>query len=143
MSTHEERLVSGKLALPSGMALIGRDEEVVLRRSFFIRTPITVESLIKLIRDNGTVLYQSYSMSDSAHIPDQASNQLELYYLFEESASGHWDNYTCQALTCDGDKVILTEDHHSMEFYKRGGTSRDFTRTSVSAEVLVKLIEGR
>lgn len=140
MSTHEEHLANGKLELPSGMSLIGKGDEVVLRRNFFMRTPIAVETLIKLIRDNGIVFYRSESVTHTERIQHQSSNQLELYYLFEESASGHWDNCIVQVLDCDGDKVIFTDNRHSMEFWKKR-SSYNFTRTSISADILVKLIE--
>jgi hypothetical protein len=135
MSIHDERLANGKLVLPSGVTLRGRNDRVVLRHNFFLRTSIAVDELVCLIRKNGEIGQPSPAL----HTKEE--NELELYYLFEESASGHWDNYVGRMLTCDGDKIVLHEERSSMEFYKgRSGSSS--VRTSITAEMLVKLIEN-
>jgi hypothetical protein len=140
-SIHEERLASGKLILPSDVALIGKGDTVVLKRNFFMRTPIAVKALVKLICINGVIIHKSREFRNGDHIED-TSHQLELHYLFQESGSGHWEHFEAAVLDRDGDNVVLTEDWHTSEYWK-SSDERHFTKTSISAEILVKLIEDQ
>jgi hypothetical protein len=141
MSIHDERLANGKLVLPSGVTLIGKDEKVVLKRNFFVRAPIAVKALIKLIRIDGVIIHESREFWNGDRIQD-TSHQLELHYLFQESGSGHWEHFEAAVLDRDGDNVVLTEDWHESEYWKKHD-ERHFTKTSISAEILVKLIEDQ
>lgn len=69
-----------------------------------------------------------------------ASGELELYYKFEEPASMNWDIYSRKVLTGDGDKVILTENSHSTDMYRSSNDRHNARRTSITVEMLVKLI---
>jgi hypothetical protein len=70
----------------------------------------------------------------------QASGEIELSYYFEEPASAHWDIYSKKTLTGAGDKIILTEVHHSTEMYRSSRDSHGDKHTEISVAALINLI---